>query len=255
MTDSNIGRFVWYDLLIPVPQDAVTFYETVIGWTGQPREPGYTMFVTPQGPVGGVMALPDQARRMGSGPIWTSFVQVSDVDATIAKAISLGGSLHVPPSDVPGFGRMAVIMDPQGGHIDIVAPSAPLQLHDPSKPGEFVWSELLTTDHEAAFTFYSALFGWQKVRDFDMGAMGMYLIYSVGGRELGGMFTKPKDMPAPPGFWFYIMVSDLDATIACATSKGAKLMNGPMSVPGGARIAQLSDPQGARFALHENPKT
>jgi len=35
---------------------------------------------------------------------------------------------------------------------------------------------------------------------------------------------------------------------------GGKLMNGPMEVPGGAHIAQLRDPQGAVFALHENAK-
>jgi predicted enzyme related to lactoylglutathione lyase len=31
-------------------------------------------------------------------------------------------------------------------------------------------------------------------------------------------------------------------------------MNGPMDVPGGGRIAQLADPQGAVFALHQSPK-
>ncbi len=30
--------------------------------------------------------------------------------------------------------------------------------------------------------------------------------------------------------------------------------NGPMDIPGGARIAQLTDPQGAAFALHAQPK-
>jgi hypothetical protein len=52
----------------------------------------------------------------------------------------------------------------------------------------------------------------------------------------------------------YVQVADLDAAIARATSKGARVMNGPMEVPGGARIAQLTDPQGAAFALHKAPK-
>ncbi len=54
----------------------------------------------------------------------------------------------------------------------------------------------------------------------------------------------------PPAFMFYVEVSGLDAALACATRMGAKLMNGPMEVPGGARIAQLMDPQGVAFALH-----
>jgi predicted enzyme related to lactoylglutathione lyase len=31
-------------------------------------------------------------------------------------------------------------------------------------------------------------------------------------------------------------------------------MNGPMDVPGGGRIVQLLDPQGAAFALHQPPR-
>ena len=53
---------------------------------------------------------------------------------------------------------------------------------------------------------------------------------------------------------YYTETSDLDAAIARATKKGAKVMNGPMDVPGGGRIAQFMDPQGAAFALHQAPK-
>ena len=117
-----------------------------------------------------------------------------------------------------------------------------------------MWSELLTTDHEAAFRFLSPLFGWEKIRDFDMGAMGKYLIYGRGGKELGGMFTKSKDMPMPPAWTYYTQVADLDAAIERAKSRDARLLNGPQEVPGGARVAQLADPQGASFALHEPAK-
>jgi predicted enzyme related to lactoylglutathione lyase len=53
---------------------------------------------------------------------------------------------------------------------------------------------------------------------------------------------------------FYTETSDLDTAIARATKNGATVMNGPMDVPGGGRIAQLMDPQGAAFALHQAPK-
>ena len=85
--------------------------------------------------------------------------------------------------------------------------------------------------------------------------LGNYLIYSQGsgGREMGGMFTRGKDMPMPPMWFHYVEVADLDATLAHAKAKGGKVMNGPMDVPGGGRIAQLTDPQGAMFALHQAP--
>jgi predicted enzyme related to lactoylglutathione lyase len=116
----------------------------------------------------------------------------------------------------------------------------------------------MTSNHEAAFAYYSQLFGWKKLRDFDMGDVGSYLIYGQGrgqdDRELGGMFSQAKGAPMPAAWIYYIQVADLDAAIARAKSGGGTLMNGPMEVPGGARIAQLDDPQGAFFALHENAK-
>jgi predicted enzyme related to lactoylglutathione lyase len=87
-----------------------------------------------------------------------------------------------------------------------------------------------------------------------MGAMGPYLIYGMGGEDLGGMFTKPKEMPMPPAWIYYIQVDGLEAAMERATSRGAHALLGPQPVPGGARIAQLIDPQGAVFALHEAPK-
>jgi uncharacterized protein len=254
MTESNIGRFVWYDLLTTDPDTAVPFYSHVIGWKAQAWEGGYTMFLSEQGPHAGAAKLPDAAKKMGAPPHWTSNVAVADVDATAAQARRLGGRVLVEPADFPKVGRLAVIADPQGAPINVFKPNQSMPPRDPGKPGEFVWSELLTVDHEAAFRFHSALFGWQKIRDFDMGAMGKYLIYGTGDKELGGMFTKSKDMPMPPMWFYYVEVADLDAAAERAKSKGARVLNGPMDVPGGARILQLSDPQGAVFALHEAPK-
>ena len=58
----------------------------------------------------------------------------------------------------------------------------------------------------------------------------------------------------PPTWLFYTETPDLDAAITRAVAKGAAVMNGPMDVPGGGRIAQLKDQQGATFALHQAPK-
>jgi predicted enzyme related to lactoylglutathione lyase len=137
-----------------------------------------------------------------------------------------------------------VIADPQGAPINLFKPSGPMKLHDSSKPGEFIWHELLTTDHVAAFAFYSKLFGWQRRSEFDMGPMGKYLIYGNASQDFGGMFTRGENMPNAPLWFYYIQTADLDAAVARAKSKDARLLNGPMEVPGGARIAQLADPQG-----------
>jgi predicted enzyme related to lactoylglutathione lyase len=88
------------------------------------------------------------------------------------------------------------------------------------------------------------------VEEHDMGpAMGKYLIYGQGGNRYGGIF-KMTGGP-PPMFWLYARVPDVQKAAATAKEAGGQLMNGPMEVPGGDQIAQLQDPQGAVFAVHE----
>jgi predicted enzyme related to lactoylglutathione lyase len=256
MSESSIGRFVWHELLTTDPKAAVAFYTEVVGWKTQPWQDGnYTMWLASQGPLGGTMTLPDEAKKMGAPPHWIGNVDVADVDRSVADAKKAGGRTLVEPRDIPEVGRFAVIADPQGAVIQVFKPKQAMQPHDATKPGEFCWGELITSDHEAAFRFYAGLFGWEKISDFDMGPMGKYLIYGRGGKQMGGMFTKSAEMKMPPSWLYYTQVTNLDDAVARAKSKGAKLMNGPMEVPGGARIAQLMDPQGAAFALHEEAKT
>jgi predicted enzyme related to lactoylglutathione lyase len=115
---------------------------------------------------------------------------------------------------------------------------------------EFSWHELATTDHSAAFEFYQALFGWNKTESMDMGPMGIYQMYGRGEMTLGGMFNKSEDMPGPSAWLLYIEVEDVDHTARKVQELGGKILNGPMEVPGGGRIAQCMDPQGAAFAIH-----
>lgn len=255
MANATNGTFVWFDLLTTDPAKAVDFYSHVVGWKAQPFNAEYTMFAGSQGPIGGAMKLPEAAAKMGAPPHWTSNVQVENVDATVAEAKKLGGRALVDPNDIPNVGRFAVIADPQGASIQVFKPTEPMSVHDTTKPGEITWGELVTTSHESAFVFYSKLFGWKKSRDFDMGPMGKYTIFSAGEKDAGGMFTKSKDMTMPPAWLYYVEVpTTLAAAIESAKARGAKLLNGPTEVPGGAHIAQLMDPQGAAFALHEIKK-
>jgi hypothetical protein len=250
----NTGRFVWYEDLAKDPKAAIDFYTNVVGWKTQPFAEGggdYVMWVGSQGPLGGVMKMPDEAARMGISPHWMAHVQVDNVDATVALAKKLGGKVHKEPADIPTVGRFAVIGDPQGAFISIFTPTSPMTLHDPSKAGEFCWNELMTSDSLAAFNFYSRLFGWKILQEMDMGPMGTYRVFGIGDKQMGGMMTTPKGSPLPPTWIYYAETSDLDAALARAKERGATVMNGPTDVPGGGRIVQLIDPQGAAFALHQ----
>jgi uncharacterized protein len=257
---SHQGRLVWYELLTSDPRGAIAFYTEVVGWKTQAWDKGdYTMWVASQGPIGGVTQLPDTAKQMGAPPFWQANVQVDNLDATMDKVKSLGGKVyHV--EQVPTVGRFAVFADPQGAVLAAFQPEGDMTAHDLAKDGEFSWHELYTTDYKAGFEFYRQLFGWDKLGEFDMGPMGVYLLWGRDGKQLGGMMTMPASMktpdgkPVPPSWMYYVTTAELDAALDRAKAKGARVLNGPMEVPGGQRIVQLMDPQGAAFALVTPPK-
>jgi len=249
------GKFVWYELMTTDPKAAAEFYPKITGWGTMPWGEGptpYTMWTVGQGPIGGLMELPEEAKQAGAPPHWMAYVAVEDVDAKAREAEAKGASLIVPPMDIPKVGRFAIIADPAGG-ATIALFRGEGEMPRPEGPpevGEFSWNELAASDGSKAFEFYSSLFGWEKDHDFDMGPMGAYRIYRrPGGHPLGGMMTKPKEMPVC--CWLhYIRVADLNAALEAVKAGGGQVIHGPMEVPGGDMIAQCLDPQGALFALH-----
>lgn len=258
MTTSTTGRVVWYELLTSDPAKAIAFYTEVIEWKTQAWRDDYVMWIAGEGPIGGVTRLPEQAKQLGAPSHWQASVEVAGIDETMAKAKALGGTIY-HAEDVPDIGRLAVIGDPQGAVICAFQPDRPMPDRDRAAAGMFSWHELYTTDYQAGFAFYRALFGWERIDEYDMGPMGKYLLWGRGGQALGGMMTIPPGMKTPdgrvvpPSWMYYITTPDLDATLARATQRGARVLNGPMPVPGGQRIVQLMDPQGAAFALVTPP--
>lgn len=248
------GRFLWYELLTPDPDDAADFYTDIVGWGTQDWEGGetpYRMWTNGETPLGGTMQLPDEAVEQGAPPHWLPYVGTPDVDATAERAEELGGRVIVQPNDIPSVGRFAVLADPQGAVFAVYTPEGEPPGHEgPPQEGEFSWHELATTDWRAAFDFYHDLFGWEKTEAMDMGEMGTYQMYGRAGMPLGGMFDKPDEMPGPPTWLCYAKVPDVHAAAERVEARGGRILNGPMEVPGGDWIVQCMDRQGAPFALH-----
>jgi len=125
------GAFSWSELMTPDPAAATAFYGALFGWTVQTSEMGgeggeggegagpHHMMKIGDTAVGGVMGLPPGAPAMPSH--WGCYVTVDNVEASVAKCSALGGKTLVPPMDVPGVGRMAVIQDPQGATLSLMA--------------------------------------------------------------------------------------------------------------------------------------
>ena len=246
------GRFLWYELMTTDTKAASAFYAKVMGWEARDvSAPGmsYALFTFGEETVCGLTDLQQEARRTGAVPKWIGYVGVDDVDAAADQVKRLGGAVHVPPTNVPDISRFSVVADPQQATFVLLKWLKPGEEKpaDPNAAGRVGWHELLAANWEQAFRFYSALFGWQRA-DAESEAMSTYQQFSAGGQTIGGMFTKPASVPIP--FWlYYFNTDDVDAAAKRVTAGGGRILEGPIGVPGGSRVARCIDPQGAMFAL------
>jgi len=250
---ANRGDFIWEELLTSNTAAAATFYSKVAGLKTAPStvDESYITFASSAGPMGGLMTLPDDAKKTGARPTWMSYISTENVEETSRHAESLGGKVLKPPADVGDGGRFAVLQDPQGASFMIYASSHPLEPATTVPLGGIYWHELITTDYKAAFTFYQQLFGWTIASDMKMGDTGVYRIFGTPTmpKGAGGIYNKPPQQPGPPVWLPYIHVASVEKAADVAKSIGAKILHGPADVPGG-RIVMGADPQGAMFALH-----
>lgn len=246
------GKFVWYELMTTDTKAAEEFYNDVVGWTSEDAGmPGadYTLFKT-EGDVrvAGLMTMPEGALKMNAPPAWLGYIGVDDVDASAKQLKELGGTVHREPEDIPNIGRFAIVTDPHGAVFALFKGDGEMPELAQNANGNVGWHELMAGDLSVEFPFYQKMFGWGKDEAMDMGEMGVYQLFSHNGAQIGGMMTKPAEIPAP--YWgYYFNVAALDAAVERATSRGARVIMGPMEVPGGAWVIGAVDPQGAYFSL------
>lgn len=117
------GAFGWCQLNMPTAgrEAAKKFYTAVFGWTfrddAMPMGDAYTTWLGSSGPRGGMMPMPPGVNAPAH---WLIYFATNDVDATVARCKELGGQSMVPPTEIPGTGRFAVLQDPQGAFFAVV---------------------------------------------------------------------------------------------------------------------------------------
>ena len=117
------GFFSWCELMTTNVEEAKVFYTRLFGWDLTEMHMGtdcadYTLIKADDEKIGGIMAMPSEAK--GMPPSWGAYVTVDDVDAVAESAVELGGKVLVPPKDIPGVGRFCVLQDPQGAVISAI---------------------------------------------------------------------------------------------------------------------------------------
>ena len=86
---------------------------------------------------------------------------------------------------------------------------------------------------------------------------GGYAMCLKDGEPVAGIGPMPDDAPFPAAWTTYLSTSDVDAAVVTATDAGGQVMAPTMTVSEGGqtagRMAFLSDPQGASFAVMQVP--
>jgi predicted enzyme related to lactoylglutathione lyase len=119
--------------------------------------------------------------------------------------------------------------------------------------GKFCWYELMTTDIEAAGSFYKSILGW-NLEDSGHPSLS-YTLFKVGDHGIGGMMVLPEEAcksGARPGWMGYIWVRDLEVAVASVMAAGGVVHRPPDDIPNVGRFAVVADPHGAIFVLFRN---
>ncbi len=121
------GAIYWSELISANVDGSVKFFTEICGWTidAVPMPMGdYHVCKIDDKPVAGIMSV-DQIENPSHEitPHWMTYVKVDDVDASAAAVNNNGGQVINGPFDVPGVGRIAIIMDPGQAVCGIMTPS------------------------------------------------------------------------------------------------------------------------------------
>ncbi|GAA3387394.1 VOC family protein [Streptomyces roseoviridis] len=255
-TDFAPGSPCWLDLGAPDVPAAAAFYGAVLGWDHESMGEAEGMeggtFRKDGRTVAGLGKLTEEGARSA----WMIYYTVTDADETTRAVEHAGGTVRVAPRDLGDWGRMAQYSDPLGGQFAVWQPGTDRGAELVDQPGSLSWTELYTSDAEAAKEFYGGVLGWW-FSDVRMPGGGTYSLITPAGlpeeRMHGGILQVGADALAPangrPSWHPVFAVDDCDAAVERVTRNGGSVPMGPEDAQDVGRLAYCLDPSDADFVL------
>jgi uncharacterized protein len=120
------GTFYWNELMTRSVEGAKKFYADTLGWSyeAMPMPGGGSYVVAKCGgePVGGIFDITG-AEFKDVPESWMSYIAVDNVDERVKKAAKAGAKVMKPAFDIPGVGRIAILLEPGGAAIGWMTPA------------------------------------------------------------------------------------------------------------------------------------
>ncbi|MFC4500165.1 MULTISPECIES: VOC family protein [Streptomyces] len=247
------GTPCWVSLMVHGLTATQDFYHELFGWEFQPgpHQLGTYMTALIDGREVAVIGQLPPDRHL---PVaWTPYLASDDVDVTAETVRLCGGTIGVGPLDAADAGRLAIGSDPSGAVFGIWQAAARPGTDISGVPGTPAWNELLTYDTASITKFYETVFGYEE--EAEVSADFDYVSLLVAGRPVAGIHGMGTALPRDRGpHWkTYFEVADADAALALVTGLGGHVV-GPVRDSAHGRVATVTDPEGARFALIEGPR-
>jgi len=247
------GKVVWDELVTPNLAGVEAFYGGLFGWTFRDLHLGDTEYAVASlngRAIGGIaeVKIPEGEKKQSH---WLSFLAVRDTDTTVRHALMDGGTVVMKPVSYAGRGRQAVLAGPDGAIFAVIAATRGDPADVLAKPGEWIWSSLLTSDPDAAAKFYQAVFGYDV---FDLPTVDglQHIVLSSQDFARAGINSLPKDAMHRRAHWLnFVRVTDTADAVAKTVALGGRVLVEPRVDRHGGKIALLADPYGAPFGVME----
>jgi len=245
------GRFVWRDLMAKDVGAAKKFYGDLFGWRFEDTKRGGRPYVLARSGSTLVAGIVDVRANADSGPQWLSYMEVADVDKSVAQVRSDGGKIFIEPRDLPSA-RVSVIADPQGAPLGLA--QLKRDVPDPATPtqNQFFWQEYLAKDAAQALTFYKSLAGYDSsITDSRLG-IEYHVLRKT--RARAGLFQLPATTVGVEPNWLpYVLIDDPAALAARVAGLGGRVILPAAPERRNGSLVVIADPGGAPLALQKYP--
>lgn len=256
MSNRPTGSPTWIDLGTHDLDGAVAFYGELFGWdfSDMGEDFGHYNMISNHGSaVGGAMSSlmgPEGPTEEPQNPTaWTVYLHTEDLEETLNKVTSQGGTVHYPAAPVGELGFMAIIEDPAGAALGLWQPNQFEGFEVTDSHGSPVWFEAMVQDFDAALPFYRDALGWDTY--FMGGDENPEFRYVTNAQEdaaTAGLCDVSAWADMPSHWRPYIGVDNTDESVKKLKELGGTVLDGPEDSPFG-RLATVQDPQGASFQI------
>ncbi|WP_431246864.1 VOC family protein [Leifsonia xyli] len=248
LTNHRLGEPCWVDYASTDVPRARDFYTGLFGWTAEESRSGEYLTLRRDGrAVAGLGPRIDGVRPDS----WLTYLLVEDAEATLRAATAVGAQIAVPVEDVGDQGRLAVLTDPGGAVFGIWDPAGHRGFDLVDEVGAPSWHELYARNYPVQTEFYAMVFRW-SLRVLGDTADFRYVTFGAPDAPAGGVFDADGMLPeGVVSHWvIYFGVADAAAASQRVIELGGTVVRDPWDSEFG-RFAQVTDPLGGLFFLHE----